>query len=141
MYHQYLLPSFKCLLLLGRGRWVARGVDLPSERPQLGNGLPTVLTLSRANSFRRHIPGLLVSFIKLPKPFVPQFPHLQMSKLETGCFSFPVLVGEASTRLSPLSEGLEGRLSEEAICRGHSADGALGGDGRQPPSEPDLAHR
>lgn len=64
-----------------------------------------------------------------------------MSKLGTGCFSFPVLVREASTRSAPLSEGLEGQLSEEAICRGHSADGALGGDGRQPPSEPDLAHR
>lgn len=116
-------------------------MGLPSENLQLGNGLLTVLRLSKANSFRRHILSLLVSFIKLPKPSVPQFPICKMSKLGTGCFSFPVLVGEASTSSSLLSESLEGRLSEEAICRGHSADGALGGDGRQPPSEPDLAHR
>lgn len=72
---------------------------------------------------------------------MPQFPHLLKEQVRDRLFSFPVLVGEASTHSSLQSEGLEGRLSEEAICRGHSADGALGGDGRQTPSEPDLAHR
>lgn len=99
----------------------------------------SALTTSRANSLRRRIPGLLVSFIKSLKPSVPQFPRLQNEQVRDRLFLFPDLGGGGQHRL--LSEGLEGQLSREAICRGHSADGALGGDGRQPPSEPDLAHR
>lgn len=73
-----------------------------------------------------------------------------MSMLGTGCFQnyrqldpsnkqglepawkHFVALAEGGQHAPPLSEGLEGWLSEEAICRGHFIDGALGGDGRLP---------
>lgn len=133
----------------------------PSKGPPLGEWLAhSARTSSRADSFRRHVPGLLVSF-KSSKSPVPQSPHMQNKQVRDR--SFPELLttgfqrwagtGLAQKPFSPawrgrpapapprLSDGLEGRLSEEAICRGHFADGTLGGDGRPPPSEPDSAHR
>lgn len=95
------------------------------------------------------MPSLLVSF-NLPKLSVPQFPRLQNEHVRDRLFPelsttgsqqqagigtawkpFLALVGGSQHAL-PLSEGLEGWLSEEAICRGHFIDGALGGDGRLP---------
>lgn len=129
------------------------------EEPPLGEWLAhSARTSSGANSFRRHMPGLLVSF-KSSKPSVPQSPHMQNKQVRDllilQSYNWIPAMGRDRTgpvALSPawrgrpvpaprLSDGLEGRLSEEAICRGHFADGTLGGDGRPPPSEPDLARR
>lgn len=92
----------------------------------------------------------LLGSLKLPKPSVPQFPRLQNEHVRDGLFPelsttgsqqqagtgtawkpFLALAG-GGKHAPPLSEGLEGWLSEEAICRGHFIDGALGGDGRLP---------
>lgn len=105
------------------------------------------------------MPGLLVSS-KSSKPPVPLSPHMQKKQVRDRLFPELLTIGfqqwagtglaqkpfprpgEGGSVPAPrLSDGLEGRLSEEAICRGHFADGTLGGDGRPPPSEPDLAHR